>query len=235
MGAILIGGALGLALSKELSYKTQHRLKMVLGVFIIYAGLSTAYQAFHGPLGHFIKQFIVVMLALIVGNLIGRALKLQQGVNWLGRWARVKFDSNVKDANAPNRFSEGFVTCSLLFCVGPMAVLGSLQDGLSGKLDTLLLKSLLDGLATFAFVRTFGWGVLLSAIPVLAYQGSITLGARAIQPFIADVEMMNAINATGGLLVLCISMLVLDVQKIPIANYLPSLGVAALLAKFFWP
>ncbi len=235
VGAIFVGGSVGLLVRKELSPRAQLRLKLLLGVFIIYAGLSTAFHAMHGPLIHFVKQVVVVGLALVFGNLIGRALKLQKGVNYLGRWARIRFESSLTTPDAPHRVSEGFVTCTLLFCVGPMAILGSLQDGLSGKIDTLVLKSVLDGLASLAFVRTFGWGVLLSAIPVLAYQGSITLGARAIQPFLADVEMMNALNATGGLLVLCISMLVLDVRKVPIANYLPSLPLAALLAKFVWP
>ncbi len=235
VGAILVGGTIGLLVSKELSSKAQIRLKMLLGVFIIYAGLSTTFQAMHGPFLHGLKQLVVIGLALVFGNLIGRGLKLQKGVNFLGRWARVRFEASTTSPDSPNRISEGFVTCTLLFCVGPMAILGSLQDGLTGKIDTLVLKSVLDGLASLAFVRTFGWGVLLSAIPVLAYQGSITLGAQAIQPFLANVEMMSAVNATGGLLVLCISMLVLDVRKVPIANYLPSLPLAALLAKFIWP
>jgi hypothetical protein len=138
------------------------------------------------------------------------------------------------DTHEANLFSEGFVTCTLLFCVGPMAIVGSLQDGLNGNFRVLALKSVMDGLAAFAFAKTFGPGVILSAVPVLAYQGAITLAATAVKPFLDEhPEMESALNAAGGLLVVCISVVILELRKVPLANYLPTLVVAPLLA-WWW-
>src|SRR5262249_31214939 len=122
------------------------------------------------------------------------------------------------------------ITCSLLFCVGPMAILGALQDGLDGKYQTLAVKALMDGLATMAFVTTFGWGAMLSVVPVVAYQGTITLGARLLAPFLERQALLDSVNATGGMLVFCIALVILEIKKVELADYLPSLLVAPLLA-----
>ncbi len=234
VGAILVGGTLGLLFHKGLSNAVQHRIRMILGVLIIYVGLMTTWDALRAPFSHFIKQLVVIFLSLILGNLIGRALKLQKRLNRVGEVAREKFSKAQSDAEGGRRFSEGFVTCTLLFCVGPMAILGSLQDGLTGNFKTLASKALLDGLASLVFARTFGWSVLLSALPVLAYQGTITLSAQVIKPWVDHPELMSSVNATGGLLVVCISMVVLDVQRVPLANYLPSLIVAPVLSYYLF-
>ena len=114
-----------------------------------------------------------------------------------------------------------------------MAILGSLDDGLTGNFKTLAVKSVMDGLATMAFVKTFGIGPMFTAIPVLAYQGTITIGARALQPVLENAALLDSINATGGLLILCISLVILDIQKVPLADYLPSLAVAPALTWLF--
>ena len=232
VAAILVGGTLGLVLTKELSGQVQHRIRMVLGVMIIYVGLMTTWDALRAPFTHFLKQLVVIFFALILGNLIGRALKLQARLNKVGEVAREKFSQAQSDPESARKFSEGFVTCTLLFCVGPMAILGSLQDGLTGNIKTLASKALLDGLASLVFARTFGWSVLLSALPVLAYQGTLTMSAQVIKPWVDHPELVSSINATGGLLVVCISMVVLEVQRVPLANYVPSLLVAPLLS--YW-
>jgi uncharacterized protein len=114
-----------------------------------------------------------------------------------------------------------------------MAILGALEDGLSGRVQTLAVKSLMDGLATMAFVKSFGIGPIFAAIPVLAYQGSITLAAHSVQPLLANHMLLDSINAAGGLLILCISVVILDIQKVPLADYLPSLIVAPVLTWIF--
>ena len=225
--AICAGGVVGLTVAKDFSAATQLRIKFLLGALIVFAGLSTVWGAISGSFGSILKQFVIVMLALLLGNATGKLLRLQKRLNLLGQYAKERLAARGT-ASARN-LSEGFITCSLLFCVGPMAILGALEDGLNGQFRTLAIKSALDGLATMAFAKVFGWGVLLSALPVLAYQGTITLGAKALQPMLEDQALLSSINATGGFLVAFIALIVLDVKKVPLADYLPSLVFAPLL------
>jgi uncharacterized membrane protein YqgA involved in biofilm formation len=229
--AIVIGGTVGLTVAKDLSAANQARLKIGMGVFTVWVGLSTVWASFNGSFGQVLRQFVIVMLALVLGNLTGKVLRLQNALNHLGRYAKERFAR--ASTNDRNRVGEGFVTCTLLFCVGPMALLGALQDGLTGNFKTLAIKALMDGLATLAFAKTFGWGVMLSAIPVLAYQGTITLGAKALGPYLRDQALLDSINATGGLLICSIALIILEMKKVRLADYLPSLAFAPLLT-WFW-
>ena len=230
VGAIVTGGVASLLAGKQLSPKVQQRIKIILGVLTIYIGFKTFWLGIHGTLLQVLKQTGIVLAALIAGNLIGKALRLQKWINRLGEQAKTAFHD---DTTKPRRFGEGFVTCTILFCVGPMAILGALEDGLSGRIQTLAVKSLMDGLATMAFVKTFGIGPIFAAIPVLAYQGTITLAAHSVQPLLENHLLLDSINATGGLLILCISVVILDIQKVPLADYLPSLVVAPALTWLF--
>jgi uncharacterized membrane protein YqgA involved in biofilm formation len=231
VGAIIAGGSAGLFAGKQLSPQLQFRIKMVLGVLTIYVGLKTVWNSINGSAAHVVKEIVIVLVALVVGNVIGRLLHLQKGLNRLGEYAKRGFADEA--AAKPKRFGEGFVTCTILFCVGPMAILGALEDGLTGKFPTLAIKSLMDGLATMAFVKTFGVGPIFAAIPVLAYQGTITLAATSVAPLLSNHLLLDSLNATGGLLILCISLVILDIQKVPLADYLPSLAVAPALTWFF--
>jgi hypothetical protein len=229
--AILAGGVAGLTLARHLTPQRQGFLKLLLAGLTVYVGITTTWRAVGGSFSQVAKQLGIVLLALILGNLVGVLLRLQKGLNRLGGYAQERFLKG--DRNAPNRFSEGFITCTLLFCVGPLAILGSIQDGLSGNYRTLALKGFMDGLATMGFVATFGPGVMLAALPVVAYQGTITLLAGAVDPWLADPALVNAINATGGLLVCTIALVILELKRVPLANYLPSLVVAPLLTKWW--
>src|SRR5687768_15604583 len=133
---ILAGGIIGLTMAREISSKTQQRLKLALGAFILYAGFSTTWNALSGSFGRVLKQLGIVVLSLVLGNLAGKLLRLQKGVNRLGRYAKQRFAQAQAQKPSDNRMSEGFVTCTLLFCVGPMAFLGALQDGLTGNFRT---------------------------------------------------------------------------------------------------
>ena len=231
VGAIVAGGVVGLLAGKQISPRVEYRIKLFLGIATIYVGMKTIWDSIGGSFLGTIKQLVIMAAALVIGNLIGRAIGLQKQINKLGEYARKAFQESSTEN--PRRFGEGFVTCTILFCVGPMAILGALEDGLTGKFPTLAIKSVMDGLATMAFVKTFGVGVIFAAIPVLAYQGSITLGAKWLQPFVADPAWMDSINGTGGLLILCISVVILDIRKVPLADYLPSLAVAPVLTWLF--
>ncbi len=229
--AIVIGGTFGLTVAREISQKTQQWMKLGLGAFIIYAGFSTMWGALSGSLGRILKLLGIVLLSLVLGNVVGKLLRLQKGLNHLGRYAKERFAQAQHSSDS--RVGEGFITCTVLFCVGPMAFLGALQDGLTGNFRTLAIKSALDGLSSIAFAKTFGWGVLLSALPVLAYQGTVTLAATAVQPFLENKDVLDSINATGGLLVSFIALIVLEVKKVPLADYLPSLIFAPFLAAWW--
>lgn len=222
--AIVAGGIVGLATTKDLSPANQQRLKALLGIFTVYAGLSMAWDGFSGSFGHRMAQFGIAMLSLTVGKLTGQLLRLQRGFSKLGQIAQRKF-AGAKTSTG-NKLGEGFMTCTLLFCVGPMSILGALQDGLLGSIRTLAIKSVLDGLATMAFAKMFGWGVMLSAIPVLAYQGSITLLSKFAEPYLKDPDLLQSLGLTGGILVFSISLIILELKKVPLADYLPSLFYA---------
>jgi uncharacterized membrane protein YqgA involved in biofilm formation len=145
--------------------------------------------------------------------------------------AKEKFAAAKAGPNS--RTGEGFVTCAVLFCVGPMAILGALQDGLLGSIRTLAIKSALDGLATMAFSKVFGWGVLLAAVPVFTYQGTITLVANLVEPYFRAPGLLESISLTGGLLVFSISLIILELKKVALADYLPSLVLAPLLTRLW--
>ncbi len=226
VGAIVTGGAISLVAGKQLSPQLQQRIKLILGVLTIYVGFKTVWQSIHGSFFGVLKQTAIALAALILGNLIGKSIGLQKRINALGEYAKRAFRNGDSGSRG---FGEGFVTCTILFCVGPMAILGALEDGLTGKIQTLAVKSLMDGLATMAFVKTFGVGPIFAAIPVLAYQGSITLGARSVEPLLSNHLLLDSVNAVGGLLILCISVVILEIQKAPLGDYLPGLLVAPAL------
>lgn len=228
-GAILAGGAAGLTLAREISPRNQLRLKIILGAFTCYAGMRMAYGAFNGSFLRVVVEIVIALVSVMLGHWIGRALGLQRLVNKLGQHAAKTFSD--AEAGSPDRFSEGLITCSILFCAGPMAILGSLQDGLEGRWQILAVKSVMDGLATVVFTKRFGWGAMLSALPVFAYQGTITLAARGVEPYLHNQALLDSVNAVGGLLLLCIALVILEVRKVPLVDYLPSLLVAPILTR----
>lgn len=229
--AILLGGFLGLKASRQFSLPAQTRIKLGLAAFTIYAGMSMIWAGIGGPFGAVVKQLGIAMLALVLGNVLGALLRLQDGMNRLGQYAKERIAA-ASPADA-NRFSEGFVTCTLLFCVGPMAILGAIEDGTRGNFRILAIKAVLDGLAAMGFAATFGPGVLLAALPVLAYQGTITLAANGLANHLHDDALLNSIRVTGGLVVMCIAVVILDLRKVPLANYLPSLVLAPLFTHWW--
>ena len=173
---ILVGGALGLARRKPSTPANENVFRVILGAFTVFYGLRLAWLSINGTFLQGLKQFIIAVLALMLGRMTGRLLRLQRMSNRLGRQARERINA----ANAPgtNRTSAGFQTCAELFCAAPLGILGAVQDGLSGYYYPLAVKAVMDGLATRGFVLLFGWGAMISAVPVLAVQGSISLACE---------------------------------------------------------
>jgi len=228
---ILVGGILGLALHKQLSTQRQVTLKVLIGALVVFVGLRMTWLSLGGGFLRVLKQLGIMILALMIGNLIGKLLRIQKGVNRLGQLASERLSSAGQAGSA--RIGEAFVAGTLLFCVGPIAILGALQDGLDGNWQTLGIKGLMDGLATMALVTTLGWGVILAVVPVVAYQGTLTLCARMLAPLLEQRALMDSINATGGMLVFCLALIILEIRKVEVADYLPSLAVAPLLT-WWW-
>lgn len=228
---ILLGGILGLTIRKQLSVQRQLTIKLLLSILVIIVGLHMTWSSLGGGLWPVLGQLGIVVLSLTVGNVLGKLLRLQKGLNRLGQYAQRKL-APAEQAK-PGRVGEGFIAATLLFCIGPMAILGALQDGLDGNWRTLGVKALMDGLATMALVSTLGWGVILAAVPVVAYQGTITLCAGLVAPVLERQALMDSVNATGGMLVFCLALIILDIRKVQVADYLPSLIIAPLLT-WWW-
>lgn len=225
---IVIGGCFGLVRRKPLSPAKESFFRVTLGAFTVFYGLRLTWLSLNGPFLRILKQVVIAVLALMLGKLIGRLLHLQKMSNRLGRIARQKImDAKPQD---PYRASEGFKTCALLFCAAPLGILGAVQDGLAGYFYPLAVKAVIEGLAAMGFVPVFGWGVLVAALPVLTFQGSITLGAHFVEPFLRAHNLVDSVNAAGGLLVFSVALVILDLKKIELADYLPSLAVAPLIA-----
>jgi uncharacterized membrane protein YqgA involved in biofilm formation len=230
VAGILLGGFVGLTRRKPLSVATESYFKVVLAAFTVFYGLRLTWVSFSGSFVEMCKQLAVIVLALSIGKILGRALRLQKISNRLGQRAK----ENITDIKTddPERFSKGFQTCASLFCAAPLGILGSTQEGLSLSqyFYPLAIKAVMDGLASAGFVLLFGRGVLLAALPVLAVQGTITLfTARILEPILSLHNLVNSINAVSGLLVFCVALVMLGLKRIELADYLPSLIVAPLL------
>jgi uncharacterized membrane protein YqgA involved in biofilm formation len=172
---------------------------------------------------------LIVLGSLLVGGIIGSLLRLESRVESLGGWLQGRLSSDTGTVER-HRFIEGFVVSSLVFCTGPLTILGSLNDGLGNGADQLYLKAALDGFAAIAFAASFGWGVAASALTVIVVQGSLTLLGLALGDVLPDAHLA-AITATGGLLLVGVALRLLRVREIPVADLLPALLVAPVLVQ----
>ena len=235
VAGILIGGITGLIRRGPLSPAKESYFKVTLGAFTVFYGLRLTWLSLNGSAWQIFKQLLIAMLALMLGKMAGRLLHLQKMSNHLGRLARDRIVNAKPDD--PQRVSEGFKTCAALFCAAPLGILGAIQDGLSAYPYSLGIKAVMDGLATLGFVPLFGWGVMLAALPVLALQGTLTLlSAHLLLPWLQTHPpggLVDSINATGGLLVFCVALVILNLKKIELADYLPSLAMAPVITWLF--
>jgi uncharacterized membrane protein YqgA involved in biofilm formation len=212
---ILVGGVLGTLLGDRLPARMQETLFAAIGLVTVLIGLLGA-ETTHSVL--------VLLGAMLLGGMIGEVLGIEQGLQRLGDWLQKRL------ARPGATFSEGFVTASLLFCVGPLSILGALNNGLTGDTTDLALKATLDGIGALAFAAALGPGVLGAAATLLLYQGAISLGAHGIKPLVdANPAAIRELNAAGGLVLVAIGLKVLKLRELRVANFLPALVVAPLL------
>lgn len=231
---IVAGGLFGLARRMPLSPQTQAFFKLALGVATIFFGLRLTWLSVGGNFPHVLKQIAIALLAVMLGKLVGQWLHFQKASNRLGHHAREIIERTQPDD--PQRFANGVNACAILFCASPLGILGAVQDGLPGQPDgagyfyPLAVKGVMDGLAMMTFVRMFGWGGMLVALPVFLLQGSVTLVCLLyLEPFLRMYGLVDSVNAVGGLIVCTVGLVIFEVRKVELADFLPSLAVAPLL------
>jgi hypothetical protein len=225
--SILIGAGIGVALGHRLPENISRTLTDALGLVVLVIGglnlialTDSSFVAAVGSAG----TLLVVLASLVVGSVLGSMLKIEQRLSRFGTWLQLK----ASRGGDKEKFIEGFVNASLLFTIGPMAVLGALQDGLGQGFDVLALKSTLDGLTSVAFAAALGWGVAFAAIPVGIWQGLLTLLAASAGTLMSDA-LVASITATGGVLLLGTGLRVLQIRMVSVADMLPALILAPLI------
>jgi uncharacterized membrane protein YqgA involved in biofilm formation len=225
--AIVVGGLIGLWRPGMVKPHWERRIQVLLGVFAVFYGLRLVVISLHPPFTHILKQFGIVLLSMMIGRLLGGLFRLQRLSNRIGQQARETFTLYSQEKGPA---FIGFKMCGALYCAAPLAIIGAVSDGLSGYFYPLAIKAIMDGLATIGFAVSFRWGPLLSALPVLAFQGSVALLTRLVLQRLGpgEVDMMNAV---AGFLVFTVALVILQIKRIGLADYLPSLAVAPLLAR----
>ncbi len=216
IAAVLIGGTLGTLIGGRLPARVHETVIWTLGLFTIALGVKLTLQS---------QNALITLGSALVGGLLGEWWNLDSLLRRLGAWLEGRFAHSSSSEGAA-RFIKGFVSASLIFCVGPLAILGSIQDGLTGNYQILAVKSLLDGFGALAFSASLGVGVLFSTIIILVYQGGISLLAAQAQSLLTT-PMINEMTAVGGLLIMAIGFgSLLELRPIRVANYLPALVIA---------
>jgi uncharacterized membrane protein YqgA involved in biofilm formation len=228
--AIVGGATIGVLLGHRLPEKMSRVLTDAMGLVVLVIGAINLMALWDSEYVEAVTSagtLLVVLGALLIGGIAGSLLQIEERLESFGGWLQNKTSKNNQDSSK-EKFIEGFVNASLLFTIGPMAVLGALSDGLGQGFETLALKSTLDGFTAIAFAAALGWGVAFSAIPVGVWQGSLTLVA-AFAGALMPAAVVSAITATGGILLLATGLRVLQIRMVSVASLLPALIVAPLL------
>ncbi len=220
---ILLGSGIGLSLSGRLPLAMQQVLTQGLGLFTLFLGTQMAAAMLKAKAG-MVDGVILALLAIVLGGVAGEALQIETKLTQFGDWLK-------KNVRGGGKFTEGFVATSLLFCVGPMAIVGCLNNGLSGDGRLLTVKAVMDGLASIAFSSTYGVGVSFSSVMILVYQGGLSLAAAGFAqslPNPADDPRVALISGVGGLMVMGIGFNLLEIIVVRVSSFLPALLLAPL-------
>lgn len=224
---IIFGASLGVLVGNRMNSRTRTLLTDVLGLVTLLGAASALIPLWSERYISALPQgwpILVVLASLLIGGLIGSAFKLEDRLDGLGEALRIKFK-----ASSDSSFVEGFVSASLLFAIGPLAILGSISDGMGTGIDQLILKSTLDFFAAMAFATSLGWGVAVSALPVGIYQGIWTVIGLGLGE-ILDGYQVDAMTIVGGIMLICIALRLLNIKQVAVGNLLPALVIAPVLA-----
>lgn len=230
--AVLAGAGLGLLLGNRLPQRTRDLVTDALGLVTLLIAALSCRAVLDPVLRETVgvsAPVLIVLGSVLLGGIAGSLLKLEERVEGLGGWLQQRLEGDAASADR-HRFIEGFVTASLVFCTGPLTILGSLNDGLGNGADQLFLKSALDGFAAIAFAAAFGWGVVASVLTIITVQGTLTVVGVALGDVLPDSHLA-AITAVGGLLLIGIALRLLRIREVAVADLLPALVVAPLLVS----
>lgn len=217
--AVIIGALIGLLLKKGLPARLQDIIMKGLALCVLYIGIRGSLQG---------DNTLIAILSIVIGAIIGEAIDIDRRLNDLGHFIESRFSKSGEQS-----VSRAFVTSSLLFCVGAMAIVGSLQSGLTGNHETIYTKSMLDFVASIIFASSLGFGVLFSGIAVFVYQGTIVLLAGWVAPLLSDAVIAE-MTCTGSLLIIGLGFNMLGLTKLKIANYLPAILITVILCLFMF-
>lgn len=218
VGTVLLGGTIGLLLGSRFSERLRETVMQGIGVVTVLIGVQMALST---------NNVLIVLISILAGGIIGTWLLVDERLNRFGQWVEHKVDQMRPEGpkgegQVRGRFAQGFITTSLLFCIGPMTFLGAIQDGLSGDYQLLAVKSVLDGFSAIAFAASLGGGVLLSAVTVLVLQGSITLLSGFFSQILTDTVVAE-LTASGGIMIIMLGLVLLRLISIRVADFLPAL------------
>ena len=226
--AIILGGLMGGVFGKRLTERYQDTLMKACGLCVIFLGIAGTLEKMFSVQGEKIVSGGTMMMiaSFAIGALVGEWLNIEHHMNRFGEWLKVK-SGNGKD----KIFVDAFVTASLTVCVGAMAIVGSIQDGILGDYNTLLMKAILDFVIICVMTASMGKGCTFSAIPVAVFQGSITLLARGIEPIMTEAALDN-LSLVGSMLIFCVGVNLVGGKKFKVANMLPAIIIAVVWAFF---
>ena len=222
---VLIGTVVGATLGGRMPSRIQGTLTDGLGLFTMLLGVAMGLRVLTDAAA-LPGDELAVLAAVLLGAAIGEVLRLQDGLEALGAW----FQRRLAREGQPSRIAEAFITASLVFCVGPLTILGSIENGLTGDVRLLAVKSLLDGVASIAFAAALGWGVALSAITIFVVQGAIAGGAFLLRD-VMDERTIVVVTAAGGVILLGVAFRLLELRQVRVASFLPALLLAPVFLR----
>ncbi|NPV53012.1 MAG: DUF554 domain-containing protein [Firmicutes bacterium] len=218
-GTVIAGTVIGMTLKGRMPARIGTIVMQGVGLFTLFLGFNMAQES---------KNLLVVLFSVVFGAMIGEALDIEARLDALGRQLERRFAGGDGGGN----FTKAFVMASILFCVGPMTIVGAIEDGLRGNYQILLTKAIMDGFSSIAFSSTLGIGVGFSALVILVYQGAITLAAASARAFLSD-PAIAAMTGAGGLMIIGIGINLLELKKVRVGNMLPALVIAVILGRIF--
>jgi uncharacterized membrane protein YqgA involved in biofilm formation len=214
--AVILGSIIGLIFHSKLPKKITNTAFQAVGLFTIILGVTMAIKT---------SNFLVMIFSIVIGAIIGEIIDIEKRINNFGEFLKLK----LKTKN--ERFSEGFITAFLLYCMGSMTILGAFEEGIDGTPNLLIAKSVLDGFSSIVLAATLGIGVLFSFIPLFIFQGGLTIFASSMQSFFTEI-MIDELTATGGIILLGLGITMLEIKRIRVLNMLPSLVIVVILTYF---
>jgi uncharacterized protein len=215
--AVVVGGVIGLVVHRNLPERVKTTAFQAIGLFTVFLGVSMAFET---------NNFLIMIFSIVFGSVIGAWVDIDKYVIRFGDYLKKRIGSKN------DKFSEGFITAFMLYCMGSMTILGAFEEGLGGAPNILLSKSVLDGFSSIALAASLGAGVVLSAIPLLLFQGGLTFLAVFLGDFLTNI-IISELTAVGGLILIDLAINILEIKKIKILNMLPSLLIVVILSYYF--